>query len=268
MNKNVSIIGLGVVGQALCANIHEDIESVTIFDDKPGYLLYEGESKEIDESDVVFVCVDTPMREDGSQDSTNVEMVLKNLIEQDYRGLVILKSTILYNRIKKYMYHLNLVISPEFLRANTSVADFKSTNFLVLGGLAPYTREAEYVMKEFFRYSFDTDDMHIEHCTFQEAIDFKYTRNIHQAYNVLFWEMIQDITGNSRKMAEMLKYLPVGENSDIGQDGYRGYGQSFYKNETFSACLDKDLNAVAFNTQHEVLKALDTYNKKLTQKII
>ena len=51
--------------------------------------------------EIVFICVPTPMSNDGSQDSTIIESVVKELIELCPNSIKIVKSTVLPSVLEK-----------------------------------------------------------------------------------------------------------------------------------------------------------------------
>lgn len=256
---SLGIVGFGVVGQALLTSVKEEyLKSVMIFDksSKRYNSLQESISDAI-RCEVLFICVDTPSTTNG-QDASNIKDVLDTLQRNNYIGLIIIKSTVLYNNIKPYLNDkLQIVYNPEFLNANSSNNDFYEQNYIVLGGDTDLTMRAMYFYENYFGFLYDP--IEYEFCTIKEAIDFKYTRNLYQAYKVLFWEFIQENTGNARKMSKLLSKLPMDENSQVGMDGYHGFG---------GACLPKDLQAKLFddNEQHPTLKYMSEYNKKLLER--
>ncbi len=258
----ISIIGMGVVGQALYANVRS-ASSVATYDKS-----FDNNCSEFDKesnitrTDAVIICVDTPTILTNEQNPERVTSILDILIEKEYLGIVIIKSTILYKNIEKYSHELKIVINPEFLNARTAQEDFKNEKYMVLGGYIEDTMKAKEIIQS--NFNFNNDEMKYEYVTIKQAIDFKYMRNIKQSYNVLFWEFVQDFTGDAEKMATMLRNIPVGENSQASKDGYRGYGQSINKNENnYSACLDKDVSAMYHETGHILLKYVKDYNEGL-----
>lgn len=256
----MNIIGMGVVGQALYNNV-KYLRDITCYDLGPEFPTFTASTK-IEESPV-FICVGTPMQVGGKQDATALHAVLDALVTRNFKSVVIIKSTVLYKNIEPYFKKLKISISPEFLSARNATQDFYNTDYIVVGGTY-----AKLAAKAYGGFDFKNEEIKIEYCTNKEAIDFKYMRNIHQAYNVLFWEGIQDIMGNANKLASMLENIPITENSNISQDGYRGYGQSVSPDvHDFSACLDKDVCAKLHDVQegkeHVMLRYIDNYNQSL-----
>ncbi len=241
----IGIIGMGYVGSAVYANLKPEYRKMCRTYDK----YKEGDWHSFDDvadCDIVFVCVSTPSREDGSIDDTAVTDILVDL--EGIQGTVILKSTILEDRIPD-MY--NLVYNPEFLNQRTSITDFRDQVYIILGGDISATIKVEEAYQEAFAF---TRIIKYEHCSIREASDFKYIRNIYSAYKVLFWEFVQDTTGDSRKMSMMLENLPIGENTQVGMDAVRGFN---------GACLPKDTAAFHNEFHHVLTKFMLEYNERL-----
>lgn len=98
----------------------------------------------VEKSEVIFSCVPTPMRKDGSCYTGYVEEVIKNIKEtasELNRNLdsfvVVIKSTVYPGFVEdmqaKYL-PMRIVFSPEFLTEKNSVEDFKNTNRIIVGG--------------------------------------------------------------------------------------------------------------------------------------
>jgi len=95
-------------------------------------------------SDVLFVCVNTPQREDGSADMCYVESVSRD-IAQNLNGykLIIEKSTVpvrtsswikrTINLYKKEDVDFDVASNPEFLREGSAVSDFMNPDRIIIG---------------------------------------------------------------------------------------------------------------------------------------
>lgn len=256
----ISIIGMGVVGSAIYNSVAPGLLNSVLCFDESRYLPTFNSTTAIDaiQSELIFIAVPTPTED--SQDLSILAKILKTLNHKKFEGIIVINSTVLEAFDEEYP-KLKIVISPEFLNATTATDDFKNSEYIVLGGEAIHTSLARRIYNNFFEFN---NKVKYEMCTAQEAIDFKYLRNVKQAYNLMFWEFVQDQTGNSRKLANMLSNIPASENSISGLDGYRGYGQSNDKTEfNFSACLDKDIRAWDAFKEHDLLKFLKDYNNKI-----
>jgi UDPglucose 6-dehydrogenase len=98
----------------------------------------------IKESDVIFVCVGTPQRQDGSADMSQIEevsrLIARNL--NNYK-VVVEKSTVpvktsfwikrTISLYKKADIEFDIASNPEFLREGSAVADFLNPDRIVVG---------------------------------------------------------------------------------------------------------------------------------------
>lgn len=232
----VGIVGFGFVGQALYSSF-KDKENTSILDPLKGYV------NEIFTSDIVFICVGTP-----ENDFSEVRKILKSLEDSEYKGIVVVKSTV----PSKYINHfnLNVVANPEFLNQISAESDFKNQKYVVLGG----NRDLTWKVEKFYKEHTLINPKTYEHCTIDEAMNFKYIRNIYGAYKVLFWNYVEEVFGNSRKMSKMLEEIPQGEMSLVGLDGKLGYG---------GACFVKDVNSTHTESSHELTDFMIKYNGRL-----
>ena len=98
MNKlNIAIIGYGFVGKAVSAGFDNEKCNQYIIDPKNGSSIQDLIGKDID---ISFVCVPTPMSDDGSINSSIVEECIDFLVK-NVSGLIVLKSTVIPSIIQK-----------------------------------------------------------------------------------------------------------------------------------------------------------------------
>ncbi len=128
---SVGIIGNGFVGEAQ-AFAFSSVSDVKIFDVNPKKSMNNIDT--VHNCDFVFVCVPTPMYENGSQNLTFINDVFKNFSE---KPIYILKSTVLPGTTNQLLHKHNkikIVFSPEFLTERTSKLDMLTQNRIILGG--------------------------------------------------------------------------------------------------------------------------------------
>jgi len=231
----IAIAGFGFVGSALYNALKTSIKC-EIYD--PAFNEHNLQD-DLLVSDVVFICVPTPENDDGSLDSSAVNDNLDFLSDNNYNGLVVIKSTILPDYLN-IPNNLRVVSNPEFLKEVSANDDFKNQELILIGGRADLC----YCLEDIYRKAFDINYKNVEYVSFNEALQFKYLRNIKIAYDVMFLENIQSTVGNYQKYINIMSKLPVNINR-IRLDGEPGYG---------GHCLPKDVNAFNF-----------TYNDKLTK---
>ena len=130
-NFNIGVIGCGFVGEGQAFSF-SPISDVKVFDvdDKKSTSSLDDTLK----SDYIFVCVPTPMKKDGSQDTKYINDFFK-LAKSG--PIYIIKSTILpgttNSLIEKYK-DLNIIFSPEFLTERTAKLDIITQTRIILGG--------------------------------------------------------------------------------------------------------------------------------------
>lgn len=110
-------------------------------------------ARAIQGSEVLFVCVGTPQRDDGSADLSQVEVVART-IAQHLNGfkVIVEKSTTpvrtseqIKRTIRRYAsgsIDFDIVVNPEFLREGSALYDFFNPDRIVLGVESPRAREA------------------------------------------------------------------------------------------------------------------------------
>jgi UDP-glucose 6-dehydrogenase len=239
----IGIAGFGFVGGALYNSV-KDKESVIIYD--PGFEEY-SDRVDLLETDVIFICVPTPFNS-GKMDASAGDINLEFLSTSNYTGLVVIKSTIHPQYLnEKWTSNLKMLSNPEFLNEHTAVEDFKNQTLVIIGGRFDLAEQ----LKQIYTHYFDINpNAEYEFMSFYEALIFKYIRNIKTAYEVMFWEFVNDTTGNYRKYNKILDKLPV-KVTNICTDGDRGFG---------GRCLPKDTAAYP---NHVLTDFLLMYNKMI-----
>ena len=111
-------------------------------------------------SGVFFICVPTPMYEDGSPDTSIVEDVLMLIADAPYtvdspERIAVIKSTVPPGSTEKWNKtfnekHLYVVFNPEFLTEANAVNDMREQNRIVLGGPRPYINTVRNVFQRAF----------------------------------------------------------------------------------------------------------------------
>jgi len=242
----IGIVGLGYVGSAVYSSIRskDDVLIYDVKDDIKTHSLVELKNN----CKAIFVCVPTPSKDSGEIEDSIVLNLLGELKDYAKNNLVILKSTILSNRIPRIR---GLVYNPEFLNERTHIEDFRNQDYIVLGGNIQDTSRAQMIYEDYF----ELDDVKYEHCSIEEASFLKYFNNIYGAYKILFWEFVHDITRDSRKISQMMRNLPEPRMDIVGLDGQRGFG---------GACFPKDVKAFNYDFEHVLTKFMLEYNSKIS----
>ncbi len=235
---NVGVIGNGFVGEAI-SFAFSTVSDLYVYDTDPLKSL--NDLKYVHDCDFVFICVPTPMFEDGSQDLSYVESVFENATK---KPLYILKSTVLpgttENLSKKYS-NFKIIFSPEFLTERTAKLDMLTQSRIILGGDLSLTEKAKTLFNRRFKIKniIQTDSKTAELT--------KYMNNTFFATKVSImneFKLVCDKIGANWDDA-LKGFVSDGRIGDShlnvpGHDGKLGYG---------GTCFPKDVNALLTFTQ-------------------
>ena len=148
----IGIVGQGYVGSAVKEVFSKHYETHTF--DLNGDCTCTDMEDLVSASDIIFVCVPTPMKKDGSCDTSIVEGVVKNIDDIVYcftnksHKIVAIKSTIppgTTNRLNKKCKNISVIFNPEFLTEANFIDDFKNQNRIIIGGERPSTTKLRQV---------------------------------------------------------------------------------------------------------------------------
>jgi UDPglucose 6-dehydrogenase len=132
IDVKVGVIGLGTTGKAL-------IEVISLFHQVKAYDIDPARSKDsLDEvlsADALFLALPTTLKDDGRLDTKSITEYLEKLDKKNHKGLVIIKSTLPVNYLKRARKHgLRLLYSPEFLHEKTAKEDMLNQPYVVVSG--------------------------------------------------------------------------------------------------------------------------------------
>ena len=85
----IGIIGLGVIGSACKYGFEKLGHKVIVHDIKLNTNIVD-----VISTDICYICVPTPSKDDGSCDTTIVEEVVLTLYNMNYKGVIAIKSTV------------------------------------------------------------------------------------------------------------------------------------------------------------------------------
>lgn len=182
--SDFGVIGLGSVGWAVVHGLSDKF-SYSVFD-----IAEEYDWNEILDTKIVFVCVGTPEGINGRLDCGQVENVLSRLSGDNYKGVVIIKSTVnigFFDFATKSFANLRLVYMPEFLREKSSYTWFLHPDRFVYAG---EEQDIDIVMKYFSEF----DSVEIIRTDFKSAELGKLAHNAFIATKVSFTNEIEAIS--------------------------------------------------------------------------
>ncbi len=255
-NMKIGIVGFGFVGKALKNGLRDSVDCIEI-DPKLDTNLSDLSNHK---PDIVFICLPTPMNDDGSQNIDIVRDAVFELNKHDPNILVVLKSTIL----PKYVIEIskltkNLVVNPEFLRDKHANEDFINSEIIVFGGekencdkLAKfYENHTKCLCKDYVV----TDNI--------SASLIKYTINTFLALKVVFFNELKSVFDNLNSQNDWFKFInAISKDKRIGNshmnvpgpDGRYGFG---------GPCFPKDVKAL-IEYSREIGSELSLLNKANT----
>ena len=258
----IGIIGQGFVGSAIREGLKNYYEILTFdLDESKSNSTHETVCKE---SEIIFVCVPTPMRKNGECDTRILESAIDKL-RQECRNsgsypTVVIKSTVppgtttkIYNK-----GHLDICFSPEFLTEANSFEDFKNQTRIIIGG------QGARKVKQMFRRPFPKTPIIVTKAETAEMV--KYFTNCFLATKVTFANQMYDICEASKidydKVCEYVLYDQRIGKSHLavpGPDGDRGFG---------GHCFPKDLaGMINFSEEKDVdnmfLASVEIYNNEI-----
>jgi len=242
------------------------------------------------DAQVVFVCVGTPQRDDGSADLSQVEGVARAIARSLNGGkLIVEKSTTpvrtaerIRQTISRYRngdHHFEVAVNPEFLREGTAVHDFFHPHRIVLGVESPWGRDLllqvyrpllERLRAEAARAPGDTDGDPAEDrvivTTLHTAELIKHAANAFLATKISFINMIADlceavgadVTEVARALGLDPRIGPAFLQAGVGFGGY---------------CLPKDLRALIrigedLGVDVGMLRAVDAINRQRVDRLV
>jgi len=256
--SSIGIIGVGFVGNAIRDSFSgSGVTRLVLIDQDPNKTT--GTYDDIMNCEGVFVCVPSPMSDDGSCDTSILESVLERL--KDYDGVIISKCTAppdVYERLNKQ--YKNLVHVPEFLTAANAVQDYARQQFSIIGGsVQAYRYEAERIIKSSL-----PDLQGVQHCSIGEAAMAKYLINTFLATKVIYmneFKQLADAAGlDYDRIVRMTSFDERIGRSHMkvpGPDGAYGFGGACFPKDTAALLKYAEKLSVPMNV-------LDTAVKKNT----
>ena len=149
---NIGIIGQGFVGTAVNEGL-KSFHKVETFDINKTSTCSSLEDIST-KSDVLFVCLPTPMDSITGQCHTGiVENVLEEINSINKCNVVVVKSTIPPGTTETWndkFKNIQVVFNPEFLTEANSIEDFKNQNRIIIGGPRPATTKVKRVFAKAF----------------------------------------------------------------------------------------------------------------------
>lgn len=304
MPKRIGIIGTGYVGlitgvgladfgnKVICTDIDKDkinlLKKGTIPIYEPGLkeLLDKNFREErisfttnvdktIQESEVIFIAVGTPSKENGEADLSYVESAVKSISKNmnSYK-VIVTKSTVPVGTNRWIKETLNkkakendfdVVSNPEFLREGKAIYDFFHPDRVVIGA---ESQKAVNVMKEIYKSLFLIETPFV-FCNWETAELIKYASNAFLATKITFINQIANLC--EKIGADVHKVAKA-----IGMDGRispkflhpgPGFGGSCFPKDTKALVEIGKKHEVDMSLVKEVIKSNENQKKRMVVKL-
>ncbi len=201
----------------------------------------------IKKSKIIFVCVGTPMKKDGSSDLSFIKKVAIDIGDNiNENKIIVMKSTVpvgttetilkiinkeLLNRSKKYI--VDIANNPEFLKEGKGVGDFMSPDRIIVG-------LNNHKLKSVFKSLYRPFSVNHEKLIFMDVKSSELTK---YAANAMLATKISFIN----EMAIIAENLDADINSireGIGSDSRIGFSFIYPSAGYGGSCFNKDLNSL------------------------
>ena len=249
MVKQIACIGYGFVGKALCNSFRKKT-TVLVHDineqDCENYYNTIQElimiQEKIEETPIYFICVPTPMKDNGMCNIDIIDEVISNIAKYSNKSpIVVIKSTIPPKTSQMFAdkYNLNICFNPEFLTEKNSFKDFENQKEILLGKTKDNSITG---VINIYNIVFPYIPVIVKDSITMEYV--KYMKNCFLATKVIFANVFKELCDKTDTDYNIVKNL-VGKDDRIleshlsvpGHDGYYGFG---------GTCFPKDINAIIY----------------------
>ena len=260
---NIGIIGQGFVGNAVFHKFKSFYKVLTY--DVKNDLCNSSILNIRNYCNIIFICVPTPMNDDGSCDISNVVSVINQFSEKK-NCILVNKSTVppgTTEKLNKKFNKVQIIFNPEFLTERNAINDFNNQNRIILGGPRPATTSVRNIFSKVFPTA------HIIKTGSTHAEMIKYFTNSFLATKVSFANEIYDLCSKLNiDYDKVVEYSSLDQrigNSHLnvpGPDGDLGFG---------GHCFPKDLSALIHLTDklgslNNILKATNKTNNQIRKE--
>lgn len=261
---NIGIVGNGFVGNAIYQNFKDKVECKVY--DVRDHRCYNTIEDTVN-SNIVFVCLPTPMMDNGECDLSYVMEFFKNVKTSSSHTVFVIKSTVPIGTTDKIVDEmrsdLRVIHNPEFLTAVNAVEDFKNADRHIIGG----KQHLCMILRDFYKQYFPETPIQI--VTSKESETIKYFANSFLAAKISFFNNLYEICEKFQMNFDSVKQgvctddrIGFAHTKVPGPDGLMGFG---------GYCFPKDINAL-INTLKEnnidasLFEAAWKYNQKIRKE--
>tara|TARA_X000000950_G_C13909976_1_gene658600 strand:- start:1647 stop:2423 length:777 start_codon:yes stop_codon:yes gene_type:complete len=254
LKTKIGILGCGIVGGA-----NKKVFKKFGFDVRVHDIKLKTKISDMDQRDVVIVCLPTPTLENGDCDTSRITQYLKYFDAIRFKGIIVIRSTVLPGftvKSQQKFRNLKICFSPEFLRDKFAYTDLINSNFLPIG-----TKDDTVFKKIRGIHNPFVKKIIKVHPTEAEII--KYTNNLIACNKIVFANIISKVAKKNKCDYKNIKNSLV----DLGRfsDNYLEVDK---KHKGFAGkCLPKDIKSFikycdVQGIDFQLFKAIIDDNKK------
>jgi len=300
--QKISVVGLGFVGLSLAVtNANKNFKTIGIDNNidkikkisKTNVDFYEpnlekflknslkrktlqvtNDIKKILETDITFVTVGTPSKNNGDINLSYINIALDTihsvLKDKKTPHTLVIKSTILPTTTNKIIHpkfkklkNVNLLVNPEFLREGNAINDLLNPHLIVIG---EKEKKSSNELKKYYKKFYNKKiDMIITDYNSSELI--KYSNNVFLATKLSFINSISSLCEKIQNADIKIISKAIGKDSRIGNE-FLNVGPGFG-----GSCLPKDLYALVnftkkINSQNQFFNSVKNVNDFQPKKIM
>lgn len=251
----LGIIGLGIIGSACKYGFEKLGHQIFVHDIKMNTKI-----EDVLETEIVYVCVPSPSKEDGSCDTSIVKQVIQNLKDLKYKGIIAIKSTVKPTTTETLILltgGMDICFVPEFLRERCAIVDFTENHTLLAVGT---------VSERVYNKIVECHGKYPKYCVKMsptEAEILKYYSNVFNSMKIIFANEMYEVSKATGADYTVIKeaFIKRGTAVDLYLDvneNFRGFG---------GMCLPKDTAALVsfvkeLNLNMKLFETILEENKK------
>ena len=269
MKNRILIVGHGFVGSTLEKSLHDSVER-KIAD--PKYKTDVSDFISFNPS-LIFICVPTPSKSNGSIDTSILEEVTKKCINLYPKSIFVIKSTCLPNILVDLKnLSKNIVHNPEFLTEKNAYNDFISSTFQIFGG----NKESCVCVSNFLRDHTKCEFSESYYVSIEVSSLIKYTINSFLDLKVVFFNQLKELFDVLEIEEEYDNFINgvsldgrIG-NSHMkvpGPDGRNGFGGACFPKDTNAFIRFFSENNIKLSTLEEAIKFNNQIRKDYSQRL-
>ena len=272
---DIDLVKIEKLNQGIIPIFEPGLESMVLKNLKNKNLFFSTKLNEaLQNSEIAFIAVGTPMGDDGSADLKYVLTVAKSIGQTMQKRLIVVdKSTVpvgTADKVKEVIQkeldvrnsdlEFDIVSNPEFLKEGAAIEDFMKPDRVVVGTDSDYAREK---MKQLYRPFFMSRDRFIS-MSIRSAEMTKYAANAMLATRISF---INEIANICEMVGADANQVRIG----IGADQRIGYSFIYPGAGYGGSCFPKDVKALTKIAQEnnytaQLINAVEKVND--AQKLI